>query len=97
MEHGVLIQAPQAQINPLAENVTHPKFRSTIQLFVQALTTQDNREVVAMVNPIMGMVYSRMREFLRMKPPYFYGSKVEEDSKGILDEVYKVLDIMGLT
>lgn len=26
----------------------------------------------------------------------FYGSEVEEDPKSFLDEVYKVLDIMGL-
>ncbi|WMV08907.1 hypothetical protein MTR67_002292 [Solanum verrucosum] len=68
-----------------------------MQLFAQALTAQANREVVAPANPIRGIATSIVREFLRMNPPEFYGSKVEEDPQGFVDEVYKVLAIMGLT
>ncbi|MDV3190800.1 MAG: hypothetical protein Q8838_02735 [Candidatus Phytoplasma australasiaticum] len=30
-----------------------------------------------------------------MNPPEFYGSKVDEDPQEFIDEVYKVLSIMG--
>ena len=32
-----------------------------------------------------------------MNPPIFYGSKVEEDPQGFIDEVFKVLDAMGVS
>ncbi|WMV08848.1 hypothetical protein MTR67_002233 [Solanum verrucosum] len=32
-----------------------------------------------------------------MNPPKFYGSKVEEDPNGFIEEVYKMLAIMGLS
>ncbi|XP_049391539.1 uncharacterized protein LOC125855940 [Solanum stenotomum] len=43
------------------------------------------------------MVASRVRDFTRMNPPEFHGSKVVEDSQEFIDEVYKVLMIMGVT
>lgn len=36
-----------------------------------------------------------MRKFIKIKPSD--GSKVEEDPKEFIDEVYKVLDIMRVT
>ena len=32
-----------------------------------------------------------------MNPLKFYGSKVDEDLNGFIDEVYKVLEIMGVS
>lgn len=32
-----------------------------------------------------------------MNPPQFHGSKVEEDHKEFIDDVYKVLMIIGVT
>ncbi|XP_049399690.1 uncharacterized protein LOC125863705 [Solanum stenotomum] len=58
---------------------------------------QANRDVVAPANPIRGMDTSRVREVLKMNPPEFYGSKVEEDPNGFIEEVYKVLAIIGVT
>ena len=40
---------------------------------------------------------SRLGEFVRMNPPIFLGSKVEEDPQEFLDGVYKVLSAMGVT
>ncbi|WMV14234.1 hypothetical protein MTR67_007619 [Solanum verrucosum] len=48
--------------------------------------TQENREIVAHVNPNMGMVVTRIRDFTRMNPPEFHGSKVDEDPPAFIGE-----------
>ena len=40
---------------------------------------------------------SRIRDLIRMNPLTFFGSKVEENLQGFIDEVFKVLDSMGVT
>ena len=40
---------------------------------------------------------SRIRDFIRMKPPTFHVTKVDEDPQGFIDEVFKVVDAMGVT
>ncbi|KAH0705927.1 hypothetical protein KY285_010447 [Solanum tuberosum] len=88
---------PQAPNDPPIGNATLEEFRTSMQLMDLALTAQANREVVAPVNPIRGMGAFRVREFLMMNPPEFYGSKVEEDPNGFIEEVYKVLAIMWVS
>ena len=34
---------------------------------------------------------------MRMNPPTFHGTKVDEDPKSFIDEVFKVVDTMGVT
>ncbi|XP_055835162.1 uncharacterized protein LOC129903640 [Solanum dulcamara] len=35
---------------------------------------------------------SRVRDFAKINPPEFYGSKVEEDPQEFIDEVYKIIE-----
>ena len=49
------------------------------------------------MNPNVGTTATRVRDSTRMNPPEFHGSKVEEDPQEFIDEVYKVLMIMGVT
>ncbi|XP_015077517.1 uncharacterized protein LOC107021382 [Solanum pennellii] len=39
----------------------------------------------------------RLRDFTRMNPPMFFGSKVNEDSQDFSDEVYKILYVTGVS
>ena len=32
-----------------------------------------------------------------MNPPEFYGSKLNEDPQEFIDEIFKIVDIMGVT
>ncbi|XP_049378101.1 uncharacterized protein LOC125842853 [Solanum stenotomum] len=44
----------------------------------------------------MNAVASRVRGFTRMNPSKFHGSKVEKDPQEYINEVYKILMIMGV-
>ncbi|XP_049390732.1 uncharacterized protein LOC125855100 [Solanum stenotomum] len=43
------------------------------------------------------MAAARLRDFIWMNLPEFYGSKVVEDPQKLIDEVYMILSIMGVT
>ena len=40
---------------------------------------------------------TRLRDFTRMNPLMYFGSKVDEDPQDFLDEVYKILFAMGVS
>ena len=62
------------------------------------LFTHDSRDTRVQVVPnATNTTISRIREFSRMNPPCFFYSKVEDDPQGFIDEVFKVLDGMGVS
>ncbi|XP_015086975.1 uncharacterized protein LOC107030088 [Solanum pennellii] len=63
----------------------------------QAIITQANREVAPRENQHASTIASRLRDFTRMNPPMYFGSKVDEDPQDFLDEFYKIMFAMGVS
>ena len=85
----------RAILAQMAQAMTTQAQAATIQS--QAMTVQANREVAPRVYQQVSTMASRLRDFTRINPPTFYGSKVDEDSHEFLDEVYKVLYSTGVS
>ncbi|XP_004234861.1 uncharacterized protein [Solanum lycopersicum] len=49
------------------------------------------------LQPHVSSTASRICDFMRMNPPNFHGTKVDEDPQSLIDEVFKVVDAMGVT
>ena len=61
------------------------------------MTTQANWDVAPCLHQQVTTMASRLRDFTRMNPPTFYGSKVNQDPQDFLDEFYIILFDMGVT
>ncbi|TMX04375.1 hypothetical protein EJD97_009111 [Solanum chilense] len=73
------------------------EIRASIHSLTQVLTSHVSRDARVQANPIASTTTSRIRDFTRMNTPTFFVSKVEENPQGFIDEVFKVLDSMGVT
>ena len=69
--------------------------RETLFFLARAVTTQVNFYMAPRVNVVEKNMKSRLRDFVRMNPPIFLGSKVGEYPQEFLDGVYKVLSATG--
>ena len=70
---------------------------SVVTSQVQAMTAQVNSEVGRRVPQHANTMASHLRDFTRMNPLMFFGSRSDEDPQDFLDEVYKILYVVGVT
>ncbi|XP_049406176.1 uncharacterized protein LOC125869781 [Solanum stenotomum] len=77
--------------------MTNGEIREALLSLACAITTQANRDVRPRVNSIESTVASRLIDFTRMNPPTLFGSKVDEDLQNFIDEVFRIVDAMGVT
>ncbi|XP_015068927.1 uncharacterized protein LOC107013559 [Solanum pennellii] len=77
--------------------MSNVEIRSTIHSLTQVFSTQVDKDARVQMNPNAKTTASRIKDFTRMNPRTFFGSKVEEDPQGFIDEVFKVLDAMGVS
>ncbi|TMX04919.1 hypothetical protein EJD97_003881 [Solanum chilense] len=63
----------------------------------QAMAAQSNREFGPRVHQNASSMASHLRDFTRMNPQMFFGSKVNEDPHDFVDEVYKIWHAMGVS
>ncbi|WMV32874.1 hypothetical protein MTR67_026259 [Solanum verrucosum] len=94
VHENVTQEVPQVPVDPLAEQVTNDEFQDTFHVSAQTMMAHANRVILA-VNPNVGTTTTRVRDFTRMNPPKFHGTRIKEDPRKFIDEVYKVLTIMG--
>ena len=58
--------------------------------------TQVARDARVQVNPNSRTTALRIKDFTRINPPTFFVSQVEEDPQWSIEEVFKVLDSIGV-
>lgn len=63
----------------------------------QAMTAQANREVGPFVNQNDSAMAPPLRDFTRINPRMFYGSKVNEFNQDFIYWVYKIIYGMGFS
>ena len=76
---------------------TNGEIREALLALARTMTTRVSRDVGPTVNSLESTMTYRLRDFMRMNPPIFHGSKVGEDPQEFLYGVYKVLSYMGVT
>lgn len=72
------------------EQPPHRELRDALTLLAQVMANQGAQAPHALT------LASTVRDFMRMNRTKFHGSKVDEDPQEFIDEVYKVLAIMGV-
>ena len=86
--------------------MTYAKLRATLMNFTEIMIDKShvvNNHFVSKANqglrpqPNTITLASKIRDFIRMNPQTFHGSKVEKHPYGFIDKVVKVVDYMGVT
>ncbi|XP_069152694.1 uncharacterized protein [Solanum lycopersicum] len=89
-------------VNPVG--LTDAEVRASLAQMEQAVTMQDqdmtaqvNQQDVQRENPSVLNMVDRLRDFTRMNPLIFTGSKTSDDPQVFVDEVYKIMVDMEAT
>ena len=61
-----------------------------------AITSYDTRKGAPTLNLHFSTKASKTRDFTRMNPPVYFGSKTNEDRQEFMDEVHKDICAMGV-
>lgn len=61
------------------------------------MTNQVNHQMVAPANPKGNALFVIVQDFTQINPLEFYGLKVDEYPHDFIDEVKKIIRIMGIT
>src|SRR5688572_8712493 len=75
--------------NVVPNVVTNEEFHTTLTMLTNVVANKVGRQASTPT--------SRVRDFTRMNPPEFHGSKVDEDPQAFIDEVSRVVTIMAGT
>ena len=85
--------------------MTNAEINAALRDLVQLMITQDHvvtNHMVAQANLGVGAQQnsctpaSRILDFKRINPPTFQWTKVDEDPLGFIDDMFNVLDTMGV-
>ena len=63
--------------------------REALFTLSRAMSTQVNRDIGPSVKPMDNTMTFRLKDFVRMNPPIFFGSTVGKNPPTFLDEVYE--------
>lgn len=63
----------------------------------QAMTDKSNRGVGPHINPYASTSSSMIQDFMSFNPPTFHVIRVDEDPQSLIDEAFKVENVMGVT
>ncbi|TMX05318.1 hypothetical protein EJD97_024694 [Solanum chilense] len=96
----------QAPLDPFVEgDMTNAELRAALMNTTQLMMAQAQvvtNHFLSQGNqrgrpqPNVSTPTSRIRDFMKMNPPTFHGTKVEEDPQSFIYEIFKVVDTMGV-
>ena len=67
----------------VAPELSNSDIRDTLLALARSMTSQANLRMVPRVNVVNSTMTSRLKDFVRMNPPIFLGSKVGEDPQKV--------------
>lgn len=63
-------------------------------MLAQALANQSNKEIFIPLQ--VPAPTTLVRDYMRMSPPTFHGSNLEEDPIDFIDKAYRIVTVMGV-
>ena len=89
---GQTSQGEKVPVSP--PHMTNQEIRADFLTFAKAMTDQTNKDVGPSMNVLESTMDSILRDFVRMNPSIFLGSRVGQDPQEFLDGIYKIVDVI---